>query len=112
MPQTCQIKGALKMQPTNVKGILKEIKEQYPNIDLPEYLADNLQLPMDKAEVLAARIQKQICGKASDKKEQKTLRMFEKSAETEPQKAGCYPVDCLSEKEFEYFTVASWRIGI
>ena len=92
------------MQPNNVKGILKEVKEQYPNIDLPGYLADNLQLPLDKAEVLAARIQKQICGKAPDKKGQKTLRMFEKSAETEPQKSGCYQVDCLSEKEFEYFT--------
>jgi len=97
------------MQPTNVKGILKEIKEQYPNIDLPEYLADNLQLPMDKAEVLAARIQKQICQKVLDKKEQKILRMFEKSVETEPQKTGCYPVACLSEKEFEYFTV--WLLG-
>ncbi len=92
------------MQPTNAKGILKEIKEQYPNIDLPGYLADNLQLPMDKAEVLAARIQKQISGKASDKKGQKILRMFEKSAETEPLNAGCYQVDCLSDKEFEYFT--------
>jgi len=97
------------MQPNNVKGILKEIKEQYPHIDLPEYLADNLQLPMDKAEVLAVRIQKQICAKASDKKGQKTLRMFEKTAETEPQKSGCYPVDCLSEKEFAYFTV--WLLG-
>ncbi len=97
------------MQPTNIKGILKEIKEQYPNIDIPEYLVDNLQLPMDKAEVLAARIQKQICGKAQDNKEQKTLRMFEKSAQTEPQKSDCYPVDCLSEKEFVYFTW--WLLG-
>jgi hypothetical protein len=97
------------MQPNNVKGILKEVKEQYPNIDLSGYLADNLQLPLDKAEVLAARIQKQICGKALDKKGQKTLRMFEKTAETEPQKSGCYQVDYLSEKEFEYFT--EWLIG-
>jgi HJR/Mrr/RecB family endonuclease len=97
------------MQPTNAKGILKEIKEQYPNIDLPGYLADNLQLPMDKAEVLAARIQKQIGQKASDKKGQKTLRMFEKSTETETLNSGCYQVDCLSEKEFEYFT--QWLLG-
>jgi HJR/Mrr/RecB family endonuclease len=96
------------MQPNNVNGILKEIKEKYPNIDLSEYLAENLQLPLDKAEVLAARIQKQICQKVSDK-EKKTLRIFEKSAETEPQKSGCYPVDCLSEKEFEYFI--EWLIG-
>jgi hypothetical protein len=97
------------MQPNNAKGILKEVKEQYPNIDLPGYLADNLQLPMDKAEVLAARIQKQISGKTADKKEQKTLRMFEKSAETEPQKSNGYMVDCLSGKEFEYFI--QWLFG-
>jgi hypothetical protein len=97
------------MQPNNIKGILKEIKAQHPNIDLPGYLADNLQLSPDKADVLAARIQKQICGKAQDKKEQKTLRMFEKSAETKALKVSCYPVDCLSEKEFKYFT--EWILG-
>jgi hypothetical protein len=97
------------MQPNNVKGILKEIKEQYPNIDLPGYLADNLQLPLDKAEVLAVRIQKQIGQKASDKKVQKTLGMFEKSAEIEPKKSSGYIVDCLSEKEFEYFI--QWLFG-
>jgi hypothetical protein len=97
------------MQPNNVMGILKEIKEQQPNIDLPGYLADNLQLSPEKAEVLAARIQKQICGKPQVKKEQKTLRMYDKLVETEPLKVSCYQVDCLSEKEFEYFT--EWILG-
>ena len=40
---------------SNFNGIIKEIMEQYPNVDLAGYLADNLQLPADKAEVLAAR---------------------------------------------------------
>lgn len=88
---------------TNFNGTLKEIMEQYPNIDLPGYLADNLQLPLDKAEVLAARIEKQICQRA-DKTGQQPIRVLDKPAEIEPPKAGVYPVDCLCEKEFEYFT--------
>jgi hypothetical protein len=87
---------------SNFNGIIKAIIEQYPNMDLAGYLADNLQLPMDKAEVLAARIEKQILQKGIGAKEEKTLRLMEKSAEEESQ-ACSYPVDVLSEKEFEYF---------
>ena len=59
---------------SNFNGVIKEILEQYPNIDLAEYLADNLQLPMEKAEVLASRIEKQILQKGIGAKEAKTLR--------------------------------------
>ncbi len=93
---------------TNFNGIIKEICEQYPNVDLPGYLADNLQLPLDKAEVLAARIEKQICQKISESKEQKILRILEKTVE-EPSKICGYHVDCLASKEFEYFI--KWLLG-
>jgi HJR/Mrr/RecB family endonuclease len=88
---------------SNFNGIIKEIIEQYPNIDLAGYLADNLQLPMEKAEVLATRIEKQILQKASGGKEVKTLRLLEKAAEEEQSQTSNYPVDVLSAKEFEYF---------
>jgi HJR/Mrr/RecB family endonuclease len=106
MPQTR--KGAIEMH-SNFSGVIKEIVEQYPNIDLAGYLADNLQLPMDKAEVLATRIEKQILQKASGAKETKTLRLLEKTAEDEQSQTRNYPVDVLSEKEFEYFI--KWLLG-
>jgi hypothetical protein len=92
----------LKMR-SNFNGIIKGILEQYPGVDLAGYLADNLQLPMEKAEVLAARIEKQVFQKAQGGKEAKTLRLLEKAAEEEQQQACSYPVDVLSPKEFEYF---------
>lgn len=93
---------------SNFNGVIKEILEQYPNIDLAEYLADNLQLPMEKAEVLASRIEKQILQKGIGAKEAKTLRLMEKSVEEENRTCS-YPVDVLSEKEFEYFI--KWLLG-
>jgi HJR/Mrr/RecB family endonuclease len=94
---------------SNFNGIIKEILEQHPNIDLAGYLADNLQLPMEKAEVLAARVEKQILQKASGGMKVKTLRLLEKTSEEEQSQACCYPVDVLSPKEFEYFV--RWLLG-
>jgi HJR/Mrr/RecB family endonuclease len=94
---------------SNFNGVIKEILEQYPNIDLAGYLADNLQLPMEKAEALATRIEKQILQKASGGKEVKTLRLLEKAAEEEQSQTGNYPFEVLSAKEFEYFI--KWLLG-
>jgi HJR/Mrr/RecB family endonuclease len=106
MPQTC--KGDIAMR-SNFNGVIKEIVEQYPNIDLAGYLADNLQLPMEKAEVLAARIEKQILQKVAVGKEVKMLRLMKKIGEDEQSQTCSYPVDVLSEKEFEYFI--KWLLG-
>lgn len=95
--------------PSKFNGKIKEIIEQYPTIDLAGYLADNLQLPMEKAEVLAARIEKQILQKTSGGKEVKTLRLLEKAAEEEQSQTGNYPFEVLSAKEFDYFT--KWLLG-
>ena len=87
--------------PTHFNGILKEIIEQYPNIDLTGFLADKLQLPLDKAEALATRIEKQYLQKREGT-EQK-LRLLQKAEETDvPQPSG-YPLDSLSKSEFDYF---------
>jgi HJR/Mrr/RecB family endonuclease len=92
---------------SNFNGIIKEILELYPNIDLPGYLVDNLQLPLEKAEVLASRIEKQLLQKTQGTKGVKMLRLLEKSAEE--MQTNAYAVDCLSEKEFEYFI--KWLLG-
>jgi HJR/Mrr/RecB family endonuclease len=86
----------------NYNGLIKEICEQYPNIDLPGYLADNLQLPLDKAELLAGRIEKQILQKTVEGIKQKKLTIIEPATETELTTV-TYAADCLVPKEFDFF---------
>lgn len=103
MPKACQIQGGIKMRCNNYNGLIKEICEQYPNIDLPGYLADNLQLPLDKAELLAGRIEKQILQKTAEGTKQKKLTIIEPATEEEQAKTANYAVDCLVPKEFDFF---------
>jgi hypothetical protein len=92
------------MRCNNYNGLIKEICEQYPNIDLSDYLADNLQLPLDKAELLTGRIEKQILQKSVGGKRQKRLAIIERAtAEEEQPKTVSYTVDCLVPKEFDFF---------
>lgn len=88
-----------------LNGMLREIVDRYPNIDIVEFLQDNLQLPVNKAEDLAARIEKQFCQKRKckteqnqDKANQEKLNVCKVSS-----RVSAYSVDCLSEKEFERF---------
>jgi hypothetical protein len=87
----------------NVKfnGILKEILE-HPNADIVELLQDELRLPLDKAEVLAGRIEKQCFLKDAEQKTLKTIT--EKPAETKEPTESIYALESLSCKEFEGFT--------
>jgi len=86
-------------------GVLKEIEERYPNIDIIQFLQEKLQLPDFKAEELAARIKKEYLQKAANKTDQKSIRrILQKTDKSEfPPKTSVYSVDCLSEKEFELF---------
>ncbi len=84
-------------------GVLEEITEQYPNIDITKFLQDKLGLPDFKAEELAARIEKKYFQKATNKTEQTVRTILEKTDKSEPLKTSVYSVDCLSEKEFEFF---------
>ncbi len=86
-------------------GILKEIIEQYPNIDVMSFLQDSLQVPLDKAEELAARIEKEYCLKVTSKTEPNLQRVSldnPKKPEVS-QKISSYPWESLSGKEFERF---------
>ncbi|XHH09902.1 MAG: restriction endonuclease [Candidatus Bathyarchaeia archaeon] len=84
----------------NVKfnGILKEILE-HPNMDTVEFLMDELRLPLDKAEVLAKRIEAQTL----DAKQKTFKPITEKTADTKPPQ-NPFVLESLSIKEFETFT--------
>jgi hypothetical protein len=55
-------------------GVLEEIKNRYPNIDLKQFLQQKLQLPYYKAEELAARIEKKYFQKTTKEIMQKKVR--------------------------------------
>ena len=86
-------------------GVLEEIREQYPNIGIIQFLSEKLQLPNFKAEELAARIEKEYFQKSPNKTAQKPIRtILQKANKPEfPPKTSAYSVDCLSDKEFEFF---------
>ncbi len=86
-------------------GVLEEIKERYPNIDLMQFLQQKLQIPDYKAEKLAARIEKQFFQKETNKTERKYVRTVSQknSKSMIPSETRAYSVDCLSGKEFEFF---------
>ncbi len=93
------------MHNSKFSGILKEIIERYPKIDIAEFLQEELQLPLDKAEELAKRIEKKYCQKTAAKEQNLVRTILEKTDKSESSpKASVYSVDNLSEKEFEHFT--------
>lgn len=93
------------MRYLKLNGILREIVDRYPNVDIVEFLQDNLQLPVNKAEDLASRIEKQFCQKSTDKPEQNQDKANPEKLKicTISSRVSVYSVDCLSEKEFERF---------
>jgi hypothetical protein len=86
-------------------GLLKEAIEQYPKIDITEFLQERLNIPLDKAEVLAARIEKEFSLNSQCKTGQNLVKgILEKPIKPEaPPKASAYSVDGLCQKEFEHF---------
>ncbi|MCW4019411.1 MAG: restriction endonuclease [Candidatus Bathyarchaeota archaeon] len=91
------------MQYLAFKGVLKEIIEQYPDIDLLEFLYDKLQISYGKAEELAARIEKEYCRKNIPGESSVRLLVEENRKSEGPSKGNVYSVDCLSDDEFDYF---------
>jgi HJR/Mrr/RecB family endonuclease len=85
-----------------LNGIIQQIIERYPNVDLVELLLDELQLPTFKAEVLAQRIEKKYCQKSAEQK-QSIRRLLKLSTDDKPTLEGGYSIDCLSDDEFRYF---------
>ncbi len=84
-------------------GILKEVIENCPDMDIADFLQDELRLPLFKAEALAKRIEKEVLNKRSEC--QKELQyILEKSNDTNiSTEKEYYCVDSLSNSEFEYF---------
>jgi HJR/Mrr/RecB family endonuclease len=91
------------MRQNRFNGVLQEIIDKYPKIDVVEVLQDELRLPLDKAEVLAGRIEKQILQKTG-KFEQKILKTIAEKPVNLELKETVYALDSLSQKEFENFT--------
>src|SRR5665648_179984 len=85
-----------KMSYFKFNGVLEEIIARYPNIDVVEFLQDNLQLPLFKAEELATRIEKKYCLNSKNKTEQKSVRnILEIPTNSESSfRTSAYPVDC------------------
>jgi hypothetical protein len=94
-----------KMPYVKFNGILKEIIEQYPNIDVMSFLQDSLQVPLDKADELATRIEKEYCLKDTSKTDPNLQRVSLDTPKKPDvsQKISSYPWENLSGKEFERF---------
>jgi len=88
----------------NIKlGFIQEILAN-PNLDLVELIQDKLCLPLDKAEVLANRIEKHL--QTVDNLEQKRLPIVTQKPANPKQQTNknSYALESLSNKEFETFT--------
>ena len=91
-------------------GLLKEIIEGYPNINIMDFLEKNLQIPSYKAEQLAARIEKRYCQKTNKITQTFRNQIVDNPEKSEIQpKTSVYSVESLSKKEFEYFIF--WLFG-
>ncbi|MDR2720194.1 MAG: restriction endonuclease [Nitrososphaerota archaeon] len=91
----------------NIKfnGLIQEILEN-PNTNITELLQDKLHISLDKAEVLANRIEKQYLQQTIDNNtKQPPLKITtKKPPNTKQQKENLYNFESLSNKEFESFT--------
>jgi len=88
----------------NIKfnGLIQEIIEN-PD-DIVEIIQNKLQLPLDKAEVLANRIKKQHLQTIHNTEQKKLSIVTEKHTDTNQQKNNLYNPENLSNKEFKTFT--------
>jgi hypothetical protein len=98
------------MHTLQFSGVLKEIIEKYPDLDIVDFLQRKLKIPDYKAEQLAARIEKTYCQKANKKTEQSSIKtVLEKLDKPAISPKIVYPVGSLSEREFEQFM--KWLLG-
>jgi HJR/Mrr/RecB family endonuclease len=92
------------MRYLKLNGVVQEIVNRYPNIDIEDFLQDKLQIPDYKAEELAARIEKECCQKVNKSSEYFVGQLLKKTDESDLLKTSVYSVDSLSEREFERFS--------
>jgi HJR/Mrr/RecB family endonuclease len=78
-----------------------------PQMNIVELLQDKLHLPLDKAEILANRIEKQYLQTITDNTKQTPIKLVTKKpvdTKQPPQRETVYALENLSNKEFETFT--------
>jgi len=83
-------------------GVLKEIVERYPAVDVADHLEFELGIPRFKAETLAKRIEEKCLQNLPEKNVGSMQRLFKLQTE-QAQKNRAFCVGCLSEKEFKTF---------
>jgi hypothetical protein len=93
-------------------GVLEEVLDRYPDIDLVRFLEQKLQIPDYKAKELAVRIEKDYCGEILGKVKQnleKPIILDEPKKLKLSSKVNVWAVESLSGKEFERFL--KWLFG-
>jgi len=90
------------MQENKFNGIIAEIAKSYPNIDLAEFLSQKLELPIEKAEILAERIKKKFF-QQNQPAQQVVKMLVEKNTAELAAKKETYLIGYLSKYEFNYF---------
>ena len=94
------------MRHVKFNGVLEEVLERYPDVDLVRFLEQKLQLPEFKARELALRIERDYCGELAGKVKQnsETPQVSETPHKSRvSSKEAAYSVECLSGGEFERF---------
>jgi hypothetical protein len=90
------------MDIVKLNGVLETLLLRYPNVDLVEFLQNELQLPASKAEILAQRIEKKYCQGCAEPKTS-LRRILQTPLKNQPRPQSGYSVDCLSNSEFAHF---------
>jgi HJR/Mrr/RecB family endonuclease len=93
------------MQNAKFNGLIAEVLEQYPNVDVDAFVEEKLHIPKFAAKELAERIERQYCTQFVPIQK---ISSADKPAQPE-QSHDVYAVEVLSAKEFERFL--KWLLG-
>jgi hypothetical protein len=92
----------IEMEIVKLNGVLETLLARCPNVDLVEFLQDELNLPAFKAEILAQRIEQKYCQRSA-KPKTSLRRILQKTLKDQPNPENDYALYCLSENEFRHF---------
>ena len=89
------------MRFTKLNGILEEVTDLDPHVDLVDFLSQKLELPLDKAEVLAARME--VLRKQNKHESGAVKTLLEKNIPDDTSDGNSHSIECLSDSEFSHF---------
>jgi HJR/Mrr/RecB family endonuclease len=99
-----QNQGEIMMPHIKFNGVLKEITEAAPDFDVADFLGQSLQIADYKAEELATRIKEKYQNKKEDSDDGCALESVLEEPKGEfADRADVFPLDSLSDREFERF---------